>query len=315
MTRVVQQLAREAAEAAEMRVWRDHPDVVALRVERVRTLVDRMMWTGIVLGLLFTMVNVQQFAAHTVDAEPGSLGWWAAWLLDPTVAVILLGILVAERRVAPAQIRLGQWSRIAKWSLLAATYVMNTWQSWASGSPAGIVLHSVPPLVVFMAAESVTDCQDKLTAYVQWAHNAAARRVTERAAIEQRKALEHASVQATADDAALATARRAELETARHEAELETIRRASQPPVDATPAPAVTPLPTRRKTRSRSTADERRTWIEQQIRGGRDVTGADVKTEFPDASNAARDVTAVRARLTQEQADRRGSVHMVKGGH
>jgi len=40
----------------------------------------------------------------------------------------------------------------------AATYVMNTWTSWGLGdrplSPAGVVLHSVPPLVVFVAAEA-----------------------------------------------------------------------------------------------------------------------------------------------------------------
>ncbi|EWC58863.1 hypothetical protein UO65_5865 [Actinokineospora spheciospongiae] len=53
--------------------------------------------------------------------------------------------------------------RRAKWSTLAATYVMNTWESWADGSVSGIVLHSVPPLVVFTAAEAVTDLRDKLT--------------------------------------------------------------------------------------------------------------------------------------------------------
>jgi hypothetical protein len=40
---------------------------------------------------------------------------------------------------------------------------MNTWASYADGSPSRIVLHSVPPLVVFVAAEAVTDLRDKLT--------------------------------------------------------------------------------------------------------------------------------------------------------
>jgi hypothetical protein len=40
---------------------------------------------------------------------------------------------------------------------------MNTWASYAAGSLSGIVLHSVPPLVVFVAAEAVTDLRDKLT--------------------------------------------------------------------------------------------------------------------------------------------------------
>ncbi|GAB1513242.1 hypothetical protein JCM33774_52840 [Actinophytocola sp. KF-1] len=60
----------------------------------------------------------------------------------------------------------------AKWFALAATYVMNTWSSWAHGSPAGVVLHSVPPLLVFVAAEAVTDLRDKLSDAVTVAVNA-----------------------------------------------------------------------------------------------------------------------------------------------
>ena len=159
-----QRLAAQAAEAAEVRTWQTHPDVVALQVERTRTLVDRLMWGGIVSGLAFTMVNVQQFAARTTGAAPGTLGWWAAWLLDPTVAAILLGILIAERRVAPGQIKLDRITRVAKWVLLGATYVMNTWESYATGSVAGVVLHSVPPLVVFLAAEVLPGLHERLTA-------------------------------------------------------------------------------------------------------------------------------------------------------
>ena len=79
-----QRLATQAAEAAEVRTWQTHPDVVALQVERTHTLVDRLMWDGIIVGLLFTATNVQQFTARTTGATPGTLGWWAAWLLDRT---------------------------------------------------------------------------------------------------------------------------------------------------------------------------------------------------------------------------------------
>ena len=180
-----EKLRREASEAAEVRDALTHPDVVALRVEKLRERVDRFIWSGMVLGLLFTMTNVQQFTAHTMAAGPGSLGWWAAWLLDPTVSVILLGVLLAEREVSRWQIQVGPWARAAKWSLLAATYVMNTWESYAAGNLAGIVLHSVPPLAVFMGAEAVTDCQEKLTECVHRAHAAAVRRAAERARAKQ----------------------------------------------------------------------------------------------------------------------------------
>ncbi|MCR6490147.1 hypothetical protein M8542_45790 [Amycolatopsis sp. OK19-0408] len=154
-------LAKDAAEAADVRRWQTHPDVVALRVERVRAQVDRLCWSGIVLGLAFTTANVQWFAA--AGAAFGSLPWLTAWLLDPTVCLVLLAILRAEQVTARYQVHTGAWVRAAKWLTLAATYVMNTWSSWVSGSPAGVVLHSVPPLVVFVAAEAVTDLRDKLT--------------------------------------------------------------------------------------------------------------------------------------------------------
>lgn len=169
-----QKLAHDAAEAAEVRAHQTHPDVVALRVERVRTQVDRLCWAGIVLGLCFTMSNVQHFAA--ADSATWSLPWFAAWLLDPTVSLVLLAILRAEQVTARYQVHTGVWVRAAKWLALAATYVMNTWESWAGGSASGIVLHSVPPLIVFAAAEAITDLRDKLTEAVTVAYTEAARR-------------------------------------------------------------------------------------------------------------------------------------------
>jgi hypothetical protein len=166
-----QRLARDAAEAAEVRAYQTDPDVVALRIERVRRQVDWMCWSGIVLGLAFTMANVQSFAS--AGTSPWSLPWVAAWVLDPTVSLVLLAILRAEQVTARYQVRTGRWVRRAKWFTLAATYVMNTWTSFADAVPVAIVLHSVPPLVVFVAVEAITDLRDKLTDAVTIAHRTA----------------------------------------------------------------------------------------------------------------------------------------------
>jgi hypothetical protein len=136
-------------------------DVEASRVEQTRREVDRLCWTGILLGLAFTMTNVQTFAA--AGAAPWSLPWLTAWLLDPMVSLVLIAVLRAEQVTARHRVRTGPWVRVAKWFTLAATYAMNTWGAFAVGAPAMVVLHSVPPLVVFVAAEAVTDLRDKLT--------------------------------------------------------------------------------------------------------------------------------------------------------
>jgi hypothetical protein len=180
-----QKLAQDAAEAAEVRAYLTHPDVVALRIERVRSQVDRMCWAGIVLGLAFTMTNVQGFAS--AGSPAWSLAWLAAWVLDPTVSLILLAILRAEQVTARYQVQTGPWVRRAKWLTLVATYVMNTWASYAAGSLASIVLHSVPPLVVFVAAEAITDLRDKLTEAVGVAYSeAGGRPVAERPAVRRK---------------------------------------------------------------------------------------------------------------------------------
>jgi hypothetical protein len=128
------------------------------------------MWTGIGLGLCATMTTVQHFAA--TDAPTGSLVWWVAWLLDPMVSLVLLAVLRAEQATTRHRIHTGPWPRITKWVLLSATYVMNTWAYWATGSASGVVLHSVPPLAVVLAAEALTDLQYALT---DCAHHAAHR--------------------------------------------------------------------------------------------------------------------------------------------
>ena len=98
----VDRLRAQAAEASQVRALSTHPDVVALRVESIRTQVDRCMWLGIVLGLAFTMVNVQAFAAG--GALVGSLPWFAAWLLDPMVSLVLIAVLRAEQITARYQV-------------------------------------------------------------------------------------------------------------------------------------------------------------------------------------------------------------------
>jgi hypothetical protein len=142
-------------------------------VERVAAQVDRLCWSGVLLGLAFTMTNVQQFAAN--GAPSWSVPWCTAWLLDPMVSLVLLAILRAEQVTARYGVRTGGWVRAAKWFTLSATYVMNTWEAFTAASPARVVLHSVPPLVVFVAAEAVTDLRDKLGAAVSAARLAESR--------------------------------------------------------------------------------------------------------------------------------------------
>ncbi|UMP02248.1 hypothetical protein [Amycolatopsis sp. EV170708-02-1] len=154
-------LRQDAESAAQVRRLANHPDVIALRVEKVRTQIDVLLWVGIFLGLAFTMVNVQAFAAS--GSAPWSLGWLSAWLLDPMVSLVLVAVLRAEQITARYQVQTGKWAHRTKWFAFLATYVMNTWKSWVHLDVAGVALHSVPPVLVFLAAETAPVLRDKLT--------------------------------------------------------------------------------------------------------------------------------------------------------
>src|SRR5699024_932110 len=73
------------------------------------------------------------------------------------------------------QIEAGVWATRTTWFAFTATLVMNTWQSWAALDLSGIVLHSVPPVLVLCAAETAPGLRDRLTE----ATHAAARLATD----------------------------------------------------------------------------------------------------------------------------------------
>ncbi|MBG0830495.1 hypothetical protein HS041_22295 [Planomonospora sp. ID67723] len=168
-----EKLARAAQAAADVRAYDTNPDVIAYRIERLRARVDRFIWTGLIMGLAFTAANVQAFAAG--DAPFQSIAWWVAWLLDPMVSLVLVGTLFGEQVIARHGITAGAWVRRTKWTALGATYAMNTWEAWTALDPAQILLHSVPPAIVFVAAEAITTLRLQITDAVRRAYDAAAR--------------------------------------------------------------------------------------------------------------------------------------------
>lgn len=172
----VASLAAAADEAAQVRALTARPEVVALHIDRVRTQVDALLWAGVGLGLLFTTVNVHQFAA--AGAAVFSAGWWVAWLLDPMVSLLLLAVLRAEQITARYRVKLDAWPGRAKWCAFMVTYLMNTWTSWGlSGgafSVSAVVLHSVPPLLVVVSAETAPALRKQLTEAAQRALEGAA---------------------------------------------------------------------------------------------------------------------------------------------
>ena len=106
----------------------------------------------LVLALVFTMVNVQQFAAQ---GHPSfGVQWFIAWLLDPMASLTMAAAIVYEGLLADYGKPEVHWLTATKWYAGVATWGMNIWASAAAGSFAGIWLHSVAPGLVLLLAEA-----------------------------------------------------------------------------------------------------------------------------------------------------------------
>lgn len=175
-------LLAQADEAAQIRDAMTHPDVVALRVERVRYFGEILLWMSIGTFLIFTIITVQRFVAR--GAERGTLEWFGAWFLEPAIIGGLVTVLIWEGAYKRQSIHTGPRARVAKWGLLVATYIMNTWDAWSQASSGGswgpLAAHSIPPLAVFWLTEAREEILDKLEETVVKAHAYALGRRRER---------------------------------------------------------------------------------------------------------------------------------------
>ncbi|MFF7250471.1 hypothetical protein ACFZBU_42150 [Embleya sp. NPDC008237] len=130
--------------------------------------------TVAVLALVFTATNVTSFAtAHGVQTQ-------IAWLLDPMVALGLGAGLLTDAKLAVHRARPPAWGVVLRWYTGVSTLAMNTWTSWwpdgRVGVPrdpdvAGIILHSIPPILVMILAEAVAAYRRRINALI--AHRAA----------------------------------------------------------------------------------------------------------------------------------------------
>jgi hypothetical protein len=137
------QAQRQAVKTREHdRAW-----VVRMAHWGVRVLVIVMT-----LALVFTMVNVQQFAAQG-HPEFG-VQWWIAWLLDPMASLTMVAAIVYEGLLSDYGKPRVVWLEITKWYAGIGTWGMNIWSSAAVSSWHGVWLHSIAPGIALGLAQA-----------------------------------------------------------------------------------------------------------------------------------------------------------------
>ncbi|MEU6012336.1 hypothetical protein [Streptomyces sp. NPDC047453] len=160
--REVERLRMEAAGAAEtdVQIWEAGNVVSDLeRAEResaVRTarraalVMDAVLLVVAVLTMGFSLQNIHDFAAAHGVQDP------IAWFLAPAVDLALVAALVGDAVLSRHQLDAGPWATRLRWYAGGATLVLNAWEAVASLDPAAIVLHVVPPVLLFVLAEAAS---------------------------------------------------------------------------------------------------------------------------------------------------------------
>jgi hypothetical protein len=136
------------------------PAVQIAALQALQSNLTRVLVAVAVVALAFTATNVTLFAIdHHISP-------WIAWLLDPMVAVALGAVLIVDGRLSEHGVHPSGWASGLRWFAGLGTWLMNCWGSlWPAGTafgmprqvdPAGLVLHSIPPVLLIVLAEAIT---------------------------------------------------------------------------------------------------------------------------------------------------------------
>nr|WP_042184393.1 hypothetical protein [Kibdelosporangium sp. MJ126-NF4]CEL16269.1 hypothetical protein [Kibdelosporangium sp. MJ126-NF4]CTQ94193.1 hypothetical protein [Kibdelosporangium sp. MJ126-NF4] len=166
-TRAVVKLEAALRESRRLQRLLTDPLLVAVRAERLRVSVTGCLWFFLACGLGFTAAGVQAFLAdgYTV-ADPQ---WWAAWLVEPCFAGILITVLRWEANILAwgSEVAARVVGRL-KGLLMFATLVMNVVPTlWPPGghpvNPGNVFVHLIIPVIVYLIAEVIPEVQRTCT--------------------------------------------------------------------------------------------------------------------------------------------------------
>ncbi|GAB3901524.1 hypothetical protein ACFQ1S_09670 [Kibdelosporangium lantanae] len=166
-TKAVRKLGDELAEARQLHRLLVDPLLNTVRAERLRVSVTRSLWFFLACGLGFTTAGVQAFLADGyTTADPQ---WWAAWLVEPAFAGILITLLRWEAEMLARRLEVtAAVVRKLKRLLLFSTLVMNVIPTVRppdghSFNLGNLFVHIVIPLIVFFLAEVMPVVQEMCT--------------------------------------------------------------------------------------------------------------------------------------------------------
>jgi len=153
-------LAADGAADTDVKIWEASNKVADLesaeRESAVTTarkagqIMDTVLLVVALLTMAFSLQNIHDFASDHGVQDP------IAWFLAPAVDLALLAALMGDAVLSRYGLSAGPWATRLRWFAGATTVALNGWEAIAALDPAGIVLHVVPPTLLFVLAEAAS---------------------------------------------------------------------------------------------------------------------------------------------------------------
>jgi hypothetical protein len=171
-------LTAEGADESQLEIWQAGHLVADLETvqaqsavavaRRAALVMDVVLAVVAVLTMGFSLDNIHGFAVANSVQDP------IAWFLAPAIDLALCAALLGDAVLSRWQLDAGPWATRLRWYTAGATLALNTWSAWVSLNPARIVLHSVPPVLLFILAEAASPYRERFAETVRLAAQKAA---------------------------------------------------------------------------------------------------------------------------------------------
>lgn len=122
----------------------------ASAARRAAAAMDVVLVAVAILTMGFSLGNIHTFASSHGVGDP------IAWFLAPAVDLALIGALMSDAFLSRHDLDAGRWATTLRLVAGGFTATLNVWDAVARGDAAGIVLHAVPPVLLFVLAEAAT---------------------------------------------------------------------------------------------------------------------------------------------------------------
>ncbi|WP_433382658.1 hypothetical protein [Streptosporangium sp. CA-115845] len=150
----VRKRRQKVAEAARLYALAQDPDALAWSDARVRRTTTVMAMSAATIALGVSSIGVQDSVAKGLKLDPDSVGWWAAFGVEPILSLPLLAAVTVQAYAAmrgrPIDRKSPEGRKLFKAEalLLGLTLVLNCWPAiqWSGFDLLPLIVHSLGPL-------------------------------------------------------------------------------------------------------------------------------------------------------------------------